>query len=80
MHLKLPEKGQFKTQQKQLCYLIGNKITDKITKVTTEFTEVHHRIVQKQLKVKQKIKDLIEKYQNKDIYFQKNDSKSFKIM
>ena len=29
--------------------------------------EIHHRMVQKQLKIKQKALDLIEKYQKKDI-------------
>ena len=33
--------------------------------------EVDHRIVQWQLNVKQKIKDLMEKYTKKDMYFQK---------
>ena len=47
--------------------LIGNKISDKNTKVP--------RTSQKQLKVKQKIQDLIKKYQKKDIYLQKKGQK-----
>ena len=34
MHLKLHQKEQFRTQQKQLVTLIGNKIADKITRVS----------------------------------------------
>ena len=37
MHLKLFQKEQFKKQQKQLGDLIGNKIADKITRVSRTF-------------------------------------------
>ena len=43
--------------------LIGNRIIDEITKSQ----KVDHTIITKQLKMKKKILDLIEKYQEKDL-------------
>ena len=51
--------------------LIGNKIENKIT----NFLRTYHRIIQKRLQMKEKILDLIEKYQGKDIYLQKECKK-----
>ena len=45
-----------------MSHLIGNKIADEITKVSRSY----HRIVQKLLKVKEKIQDLIKKDKKKD--------------
>ena len=64
MHLKLFQKEQLKKGE-ATGNLIGHKIADKNIKSQ----EVHQRIVQKQLKVKQKIQDLIQKYQKRDTYF-----------
>ena len=56
--------------------LIGNRIAVNITK---SLKGLHHRIVERQLKMKQKILELIEKYQKKDIYLQKKDRKLLMI-
>ena len=55
MDLELFEKEQFKKQMKQMAIWLILK-------------SFHHRIIWRQLKVKQKIQDCIEKYQKKDIY------------
>ena len=67
MHLKLLQKEQFKRQLKLLVDLNGNKIAGKITKKN------HHKILQGELKVKQK-------YQKKDIYISKRKVSSKKLM
>ena len=50
-------------KQKQLLIWLGKKLLIKLQ----NSQEIHHRMVQKQLKIKQKALDLIEKYQKKDI-------------
>ena len=55
MDLELFEKEQFKKQMKQMAIWLILK-------------SFHHRIIWRQLKVKQKIQDCIEKYQKKDMY------------
>ena len=49
--------------------MIDNKIADKVQK----YLEVHHKIIQKQLKVNPKILSMIEKYLKKDMYLQEKD-------
>ena len=56
MHLILPQKKQFKRQQKQLVMSMVIKLLINL--------QTHHRILQRQLKIKQK-------YIKKDIYLQK---------
>ena len=61
-----------KKLQNQLVILFAIKLLIKLQK----YQKVHHKLVQKQLKNKQKIQNLIEKYQ-KDV--QKKDSKILMI-
>ena len=53
--------------------LVGNKITNKITKIS-KTSQFHNRIVQKQLQMR-----MIKKYLKKDINFQKKDRKLLMI-
>ena len=70
-HLKLLQENNFylqssnyfKKQQKQLLIRLLIKLLIKLQ----NYRERHHRIVQEQLKVKQKIQNLIDKYQKKHI-------------
>ena len=64
-------KEPLKKQKKQLVIRLVIKPLINLRKSQ----ELHHRIVQRQLKVKLKIEDLIKKYQKKDIYLQKKDRK-----
>ena len=73
MHLKLLQKEQFKKEQKQLSIGLAVKLMIKLQKNK----KLHHRIVQRQIEMKQNIMDLIVKYQKKDIYLQKK-TKSYK--
>ena len=58
LHLKLFYKEQFKKIAEAGGDLIGNKMLIKLRKSR----EVFHRIVQKQLQMKQKILSMIKKY------------------
>ena len=71
MDLKLLQKEKLKKQQKQLVIRIVRQLLIQLQK----YQELHHNIVQKQLNIKQKIQDLIEKYQKKDICLQKKINK-----
>ena len=64
MHLKRFQNEQLKKTAEATGDLIGNKIANKMTKASKSY----QRIVQGQLQMKQKILNLIEKYQKKDIY------------
>ena len=64
MHLNLFQRKNNSKKAEATSYLIGNKITNKITK----FSKSHHRALQRQLKEKQKC-------QEKDIYLLKKDRK-----
>ena len=61
MHLKLLQKEQFKRKKKQLVIWL-------VTALLIKLQKNHPKILYRQLKVKQK-------YQTKDIYLQKKDSK-----
>ena len=64
MYLKPLQKLQFKKQQKQLLILLVIKLLIKLQKLYKTYC----RILQRQLKVK-------EKYQKKDVVLQKKDRK-----
>ena len=64
MHLKLLQKKQFKKQHKQLVI----SMIIKLLIVLLEPQKICHRILQRQLKVKQK-------YLEKDIHLQEKDRK-----
>ena len=70
MHLKLLQKAAEATGD-----FIGVQQLIKLQK----FKEIHNRIAQRQLQMKQKILDLIEKYLKKDIHLQKKDRKLLMI-
>ena len=67
MHLKFLQKEQFKMQLKQLAIWLVIELLIKLQKSL----EVQHGIVQRQMKVKQEIYDLTEKYQKIDISSEK---------
>ena len=64
--LKTASKSAIKKTEKAIGDLIGNKIADRIKKVS----KLHHRIIQKQMK---------RKYLEKDTYLQKKDRKLLMI-
>ena len=69
MHLKLFLEEQEKIQKQQ------QKLVTKLLTKLQKSQRFHHRIIQKQLQMKNKILDLIEKYLQKDIYsIKKTDS------
>ena len=62
--LKIFQKGHLKKQQKQLVILLVIKSLIRLQKSQ----DFHHKTIQEQLKLKQKIQDLIEKYLKKHMY------------
>ena len=69
MQLTLLQKRETQKTAQTAGDLIGNKTTNKITKVSRNTPENNSGTVEST----QKIKDLIEEYQKKDIYLQKKD-------
>ena len=69
MQLTLLQKRETQKTVETAGDLIGNKTTNKITKVSRNTPENNSGTVEST----QKIKDLIEEYQKKDIYLQKKD-------
>ena len=66
---KKSKKGKIQKKAEATGDLTGNKIADKVTKVSRSLPP------NTTTTVKQKMWDLIDKYQKKDIYLQKEDSK-----
>ena len=54
-------------------------MTMKLLIILQKFQEIHHTITQKQLQIKKKILELLEKYLEKDMYHQKKDKKLLMI-
>ena len=75
MHLKQLQKRQFKKQKKQLVISLAIK---QITELQNSH-KLCHRLVQKQLKMKQKILDLLGKNLNKVKHPKKKDKKILMI-
>ena len=69
MQLTLLQKRETQKTAETAGDLIGNKTTNKITKVSRNTPENNSGTVEST----QKIKDLIKEYQKKDIYLQKKD-------
>ena len=67
MHLKLLQKEQLKKEQKPSSVRLAKKFITKFQKNQ----KFHHRIGKGQLEMKQKLLDVIVKYQKKYIYLQK---------
>ena len=70
--LKTASKGTIERTDEAIGDLTVNKIADKFQK----HREVHHKIIQKRLKVKQKKQNLIEKYQKK-IYISRRKTENY---
>ena len=69
IHLKLLQKEQYKKKRNhQVIWLVIEMLIN-----LQKSQEVQHRIVQKQLKVKHKIQDLIQRYQKNYVYVSRKE-------
>ena len=68
--------GNYKKLLKE-TYIKLLKIKQIYSKKIINTQELHHRMIQRQLKMIQKMLDLIKKYLKKDIYLQNEDRKLF---